>query len=135
MAGTDNRSTSVLIVDDSRILRAAMRKAVRQAGVSDELIREAGDGRSALDQIRLAEPDLVLLDINMPVMDGERFLEEVDAAACFHRMCVVIVSTETNAKRLVRMAGLGAKGRLKKPFEPEELVRLIARFRAQGGRS
>jgi two-component system chemotaxis response regulator CheY len=135
MTYTGNQATSVLIVDDSRILRAAMRKAVRQAGVADERIREAGDGRSALDQIRVEEPDLVLLDVNMPVMDGERFLEEVEAADCFRKMCVIIVSTETHAKRLQRMAGLGAKARLKKPFEPEDLVKLIARFRGQGGPS
>lgn len=127
--------TRVLIVDDSRIMRMAMRKAACQAGIADERIREAENGQVALDQIRSEEPDLVLLDINMPVMDGEKFMEQVEADPSLHKMNVVVVSTETNVKRLVRLATLGAKGRLKKPFEPEELVKLIGRFRTQGGLS
>lgn len=118
-------NVNVLIVDDSAILRKVVGKAVRQAGIDDSCIREAGNGREALTAIEESEPDVVLLDINMPVMNGEELMEVLDATGRAERMAVVIVSTEVNAKRLMRLAGLGAKARLKKPFEPEELRDLL----------
>ena len=117
----------VLIVDDSPILRRSIRKAVLMSGVDESGISEAGNGAEALESIRQKEPDLVLLDINMPVMDGEEFLVEVERSGEFPEMSVIIVSTETNAKRLIRLGALGAKGRLKKPFEPEDLRKILLR--------
>lgn len=115
----------VLIVDDSMIVRKAVRKAVVGAGVDDKNIREAGHGEAALHALDDGPADVIFLDINMPVMDGERFMEVLDESGRSHRHYVVIVSTEVNAKRLMRMATMGARARLKKPFEPERLRELI----------
>ncbi len=119
-------STKVLIVDDSMIVRRAIRKAVTAAGVHDDGIREAPNGEEAIGALDDEPVDVVFLDINMPVMGGEEFMEAMDAAGRADDQFIIIVSTEVNAKRLLKMATLGARGRLKKPFEPERLQKLIA---------
>jgi len=118
---------NVLIVDDSPILRMAIRKVVRLAGIEDDRIHEAGNGREALDVLETVWIDLVLLDLNMPVMNGEQFAEELRKNPDLADVAVVVVSTEGNRDRLQRMRDLGAMETLRKPFEPEDLHRLIGR--------
>lgn len=118
---------NVLIVDDSPILRRAIRKVVTLAGVSEDRIQEAGNGREALDVLDKSWIDLVLLDLNMPVMDGEEFARQLRARPDLAGVRVVVVSTEVNQARLARMRELGVVDSLRKPFEPEDLRKLIAR--------
>jgi two-component system chemotaxis response regulator CheY len=118
---------NVLIVDDSTILRTAIRKVVRLAGVEDDRIHEAANGREALELLETLWVDLVLLDLNMPVMDGEQFATELRKNPDLADVAVVVVSTEGNADRLKRMRDLGVMETLRKPFEPEDLHRLIGR--------
>jgi len=118
---------NVLIVDDSPILRTAIRKVVRLAGVEDDRIHEAGSGREALDVLETVWVDLVLLDLNMPVMDGEQFATELRKNPDLADVAVVVVSTEGNRDRLQRMRDLGVLDTLRKPFEPEDLHRLIGK--------
>lgn len=118
---------NVLIVDDSPILRMAIRKVVRLAGIEDDRIHEAGNGREALDVLETVWVDLVLLDLNMPVMDGEQFAIELRKNPDLADVAVVVVSTEANRDRLQRMRTLGVMETLRKPFEPEDLHRLIGK--------
>ncbi len=118
---------NVLIVDDSTILRTAIRKVVRLAGVEDDRIHEAANGREALELLETVWVDLVLLDLNMPVMDGEQFATELRKNPDLADVAVVVVSTEGNVDRLKRMRDLGVMETLRKPFEPEDLHRLIGR--------
>lgn len=118
---------NVLIVDDSPILRMAIRKVVRLAGVEDDRIHEAGNGREVLDVLETVWVDLVLLDLNMPVMDGEEFARELKKNPDLADVAVVVVSTEGNRDRLQRMRELGVMETLRKPFEPEDLHRLIGK--------
>ena len=119
-------SCNVLIVDDSAILRAAIKKVVKLADIAEDHIFEAGNGQEALDVLDKCWIDLVLLDLNMPVMDGEQFAQELRKRPDLNDVTVVVVSTETNEERLERMRQLGAVNTLHKPFEPEELRDLIA---------
>ena len=116
----------VLIVDDSPILRAAIKKVVKLAGVAADHIFEAGHGGEALAVLETVWIDLVLLDLNMPVMDGEQFTRQLRTRPDLNDVAVVIVSTEANRERLERMRALGVRHTLRKPFEPEDLCRLIA---------
>ncbi len=116
----------VLIVDDSPILRAAIKKVVKLAGVSEDRIFEAGHGGEALEVLETVWIDLVLLDLNMPVMDGEEFTRQLRARTDLQDVAVVVVSTEANRERLERMRALGVAHALRKPFEPEDLCRLIS---------
>lgn len=126
-AKTQAMNCNVLIVDDSAILRSAIRKVLRLAGVEDDRIHEAGNGRDALELLETVWIDLVLLDMNMPVMDGERFATELRKNPDLSDVAVVVVSTESNRERLQRMRDLGVVEVLRKPFEPEDLHRLIPR--------
>lgn len=115
----------ILIVDDSPLLRATARRAALQAGASAASIREAGNGKEALEALRRSPADIVLLDISMPVMDGYQFVEEKAKDASLADVKVALVTTEGNQKRLSRMVDLGVEHYLRKPFEPEELRALV----------
>jgi len=116
-----------MIVDDSPILRKAIKKVVRLAGIEDDRIHEAGNGRDALTILETVWIDLVLLDLNMPVMDGEQFAQELRKRPELQGVAVVIVSTEANKDRLQRLRDLGIVDSLRKPFEPEDLCKMISR--------
>ena len=120
-------SFNVLIVDDSPILRRAVTKVVKLAGVGEDHIHEAGNGQEALDILETIWIDLVLLDLNMPVMDGEEFAKRVHERDDLGHVATVVVSTESNRERLDRMKQYGVVETLHKPFEPEDLCRLISK--------
>lgn len=123
------QTLEVLVVDDNRIMREMVARAVSLCGLAIGAVRQAGDGAQALAALRATWTDLVLLDLNMPVMDGETFLRELRADTALRDTLVVVVSTESNGARIERLRGLGA-GFVHKPFTPEALVgevnRLIA---------
>ena len=121
-------SCNVLIVDDSPILRTAIKKVVKLAGIEEDRIHEAGNGREALEVLEAVWIDLVLLDLNMPVMDGEAFAREVRQRSDIADVAIVVVSTEANTARLERMGELGVVATLRKPFEPEDLCHLISKL-------
>ncbi|PHQ81400.1 MAG: two-component system response regulator [Phycisphaera sp.] len=118
-------SCNLLIVDDSPILRAAIKKVVKLAGLDEDRIFEAGNGKEALELMSTVWIDLVLLDLNMPVMNGEEFAIELRKQDDIKDAAVVVVSTESNVDRLNRMRELGAIEVLRKPFEPEDLRKII----------
>lgn len=115
----------ILIVDDSPLLRATARRAVLQAGVPPANVREAKNGQEALQALAVDKADVVLLDVNMPVMDGFQFLEQKARQEELADVQVALVTTEGNQQRLQRMAELGVRHYLRKPFEPEELRALV----------
>lgn len=116
---------NVLVVDDSPVLRAAIRKVAKLAGVEEDQIFEAGNGQEVLEVLETVWIDLVLLDLNMPVMDGEEFAGRVRQNPDLADVAIVVVSTEANRERLDRMRALGTLEVLHKPFEPEDLRRII----------
>ncbi len=118
----------ILIVDDSPLLRKTARRAVVLAGADPARIREAGNGREALDALAKEPADIVLLDINMPVMDGYEFVEAQAKDPTLTGLKIALVTTEGNKERLERMAQLGVTGYLRKPFAPEELRALVAQW-------
>ncbi|HHI79336.1 MAG TPA: response regulator [Planctomycetes bacterium] len=116
----------VLIVDDSPILRRAAKKAVLQAGIEEDEIFEAGNGEEALGVASSHPIDLVLLDLNMPIMSGVEFMEKVKESPQLNtKFSVIVVSTESNQQKFDTLKELGVKGFLRKPFEPEELRNMV----------
>jgi two-component system chemotaxis response regulator CheY len=115
----------ILIVDDSPLLRATARRAVLQAGAAAENVREVQNGKEALEALAAAPADIVLLDINMPVMDGYQFVEAKSKLPELAGVKVALVTTEGNKKRLERMSELGVVHYLRKPFAPEDLRALV----------
>ncbi len=118
----------ILIVDDSPIIRRFIRKAAGLAGLADEHIHEAANGQLALDVVAAQAVDIVFLDLNMPVMDGETFLRNIRASEEHSELPVVLVSTESNEGRLDLLKDLGIIDYLHKPFEPEKLRQLVEKI-------
>ncbi len=115
---------TVLVVDDNRMMRGMVSRAVGMSGLSIGKLLEAADGAQALAVMRNEWTDLVLLDINMPVMDGEEFLSQVRADPALCATMVIVVSTESSQPRIARLKAMGA-GFIHKPFRPEQLVEAV----------
>jgi two-component system, chemotaxis family, chemotaxis protein CheY len=111
----------VLIVDDSPVMRAFIRRIIVLSGMEGAEFLEAADGRQALDLLRAQWVDVVLTDINMPAMDGEQLLRCLEGDDLLKSVPVVVVSTDGTASRVHQMFSLGARGYVKKPFLPETL--------------
>jgi two-component system chemotaxis response regulator CheY len=109
-----------LVVDDSRAVRMIIREILRAMGTE---VVEAADGRQALEQLRQdPEIELVLVDWNMPVMDGLEFIRVVRAQRCYDRVRIVMVTTETESEQVTRALSAGANEYIMKPFNKEILV-------------
>ena len=112
------RAWRILIVDDSPAMRSFIRRVIQLSGFGDAEFIEAANGEEGLNCIARHRPDFVLTDINMPVMDGEQFLQQLEAwRDC--RPPVIVVSTDSTHTRVARMLSLGAASYLRKPFTPE----------------
>ena len=114
----------ILIVDDSALIHQMYRLVM--SNYQCEIV-DAMNGQEALDKLALQnDVDLILLDINMPVMNGVQFMEKAQALGIIRKIPVIIISTEGKEEDTVRGLRLGAKGYLKKPFHPEALHDMIA---------
>lgn len=109
-----------LIVDDSPLMRAFIKRVILLAGFECEAL-EASNGREALDLLATRRADLILTDINMPVMSGEEFLTELKSNGTLETTPALVISTDATRDRAHRMVALGARGYLAKPFSPEAL--------------
>lgn len=111
----------VLIIDDSNTMRKIVTRSLRQAGLDFDTILEAADGQAALDVLAGETVDIILSDINMPVMDGIEFLRQKQADAKIKDIPVVMITTEAGADILDEAKSLGAAGSIKKPFTPDQI--------------
>lgn len=115
---------SALVVDDSRAQRSIMRRLLAAQGLTTT---DAENGREALDLLRAGfEPDVVLLDWNMPVMDGHAFLTELRADRSFDRLKVVVVTSEASFHTVSSALSAGADEYLMKPCDAEALLEKLA---------
>jgi two-component system chemotaxis response regulator CheY len=108
-----------LVVDDSRVVRKVARRMLEARGFE---VEEAADGKLALDACRARLPDVVLLDWNMPVMNGIEFLKALRAEFGPERPPVVFCTTETEMSFIEQAIEHGAQEYLMKPFDEELLV-------------
>jgi two-component system chemotaxis response regulator CheY len=109
----------VLIVDDSRFIRQYLRQLLEGMGMRCE---EAADGREAIEVLRGAlRFDFMLLDVNMPVMNGLDCVKELREAKLHPPMKVMMVTTEADNSFIYRALEYGADEFLMKPFTPESL--------------
>ena len=110
-----------LIVDDSPAMRTVVHRVLSMTGVPIAQYHEAANGREALDLLHTQVIDVILTDLNMPVMDGEEFVASLQAEETLRHIPVVIVSSAQTELRAKRLLALGARGFVKKPFLPETL--------------
>jgi len=110
----------VLVVDDSMVMRRLIRRTLILTGLPVEHVEEAGNGVEALAALEGAEFDLALVDINMPVMDGEELIDRVREAPQLRDLPILVVSTESGETRIARLTPK-VEGFVHKPFTPELL--------------
>jgi two-component system chemotaxis response regulator CheY len=108
-----------LVVDDSRVVRKVARKILEANGFA---VTEAGDGQQALDSCRSCLPDCVLLDWNMPIMDGLAFLKELRREFGPANPPVVFCTTENDLGHIEAAMQNGAQEYIMKPFDEEILT-------------
>jgi len=114
----------MLLVDDSVTMRRIQKTQINSLGITD--ILEAGDGQEALGKLKSNMPiDMVLLDWNMPVMDGMAFLKTVRADATFKDVKVIMCTSESEKSKVVEALKSGANNYIVKPFTPEALKEKI----------
>ncbi len=111
---------NVLVVDDSSVMRTMIIKALGLTGLPVQDIHQAANGQEALEVLARQWIDLALVDINMPVMDGDELISRIRQMPEFLDLPVIVVSTESSSTRIAMLENVGARF-VHKPFAPEKL--------------
>ena len=115
---------TVLIVDDSVSIRQVVTFTLRQAGFT---VLDASNGQEALTRLSGQRVDLIVTDLNMPVMDGITFIRNVRSQPTTRAVPVLMLTTESQDAKKQEGKAAGATGWIVKPFHPEKLLQIIAR--------
>ncbi len=114
--------TRILIIDDEPTYLELMQDYLRFKGFE---VSTAKDGDEAIKQMRYEKPDLILLDIMMPTMDGYQFCRTLKADAAFWDIPIIVVTAIASDRGERMMQGLGAAAYLEKPIDQDQLLKLI----------
>ncbi len=117
----------VLVVDDSRAMRSVIKKTLAAAGFAVDECYEGANGLEALKVLDEHQVDVVLSDLHMPEMNGLELLETLREQDRVPK-CFILVTTEGRKDRLRQALGLGARGYISKPFQPEGLRKILSLF-------
>jgi two-component system chemotaxis response regulator CheY len=112
---------TALIVDDSSVMRKIVERSLRQAGLGISQVIEAANGAEALAVVEKNKLDLILCDINMPVMDGLEFVKQLAGLENAKGVPVVMITTEGSEGHVVQALSAGARGYIRKPFTPDQV--------------
>jgi DNA-binding response OmpR family regulator len=112
------KPASILVTDDESNIRMMLRMALESDGYA---VEEAANGREALESIQRKSPDLMVLDLNMPVLDGMAVLEQMKALAGVSKPRVIILTAYGSIPAAVKATRLGAVDFLEKPITPDDL--------------
>lgn len=115
----------IMVVDDSASLREVVAIALRTAGYE---VTTAVDGRDALAKLDGDRINLVICDVNMPVMDGISFVKEVKKLRQYRFLPIIMLTTESRESRKVEGQRAGAKAWVVKPFRPEQILHAVAKL-------
>jgi two-component system, chemotaxis family, chemotaxis protein CheY len=115
-------TTSVLVVDDSAVSRSIVIKSLPRDW--DVAITQAANGSEALAALNQKPHAVVLLDLNMPVMDGYQFLEAIKSSALTMPI-VIVLSGDVQPRAQARVKELGASMFVKKPIRPQSLLEAL----------
>jgi len=117
---------SILIVDDSAMMRAMIKRVASVAGMPVGAIYEAGNGREALAVLEQHPVQLVMTDLNMPVMTGTELLQAMQARAEWRDIVRIIISTDGSDSRRLEAEHLAVTAYVEKPFRPEVMRDVLA---------
>ena len=112
---------TVLIVDDSSVMRQIVERSLRQAGLEIGQVLEASNGLEALSVRNQQKVNLVLCDINMPAMDGLEFVKHLPSVENAKGVPVVMITTEGSEGHVIQALSAGARGYIRKPFTADQV--------------
>lgn len=114
-------TATILTVDDSASIRVTIKMALTGAGYS---VDEAENGAAGIAKANAGNFDLIITDLNMPVMDGLTMIEELRKNPAHAGVPIIFLTTESDEAMKQRAKAAGATGWLTKPFNPEQLVKI-----------
>jgi two-component system chemotaxis response regulator CheY len=120
-----DRPVKVLVVDDEIIVRKLVTQVLKSAGY--EIAGEAGDGKRALDMYRMRHPDIVTLDVQMPVMDGFQALEQILQADS--KALVVMLTNLMDKETVTKIIQAGARDYIVKPIDRKLILAKLRKLR------
>ncbi len=120
--------SSILIVDDSASIRQTVKIALNGQGHE---VSEAADGTEGLQKATSAKFQLVITDLNMPQMDGLTMIKQLRANAEYAGVPILFLTTESDAGIKQQAKAAGATGWLTKPFDSEQLGRIVTKVLAK----
>lgn len=115
----------ILVIDDSASLREVVSIALKAAGYE---VTEAADGQDALAKLDGNKINLVICDVNMPVMDGISFVKEVKKRPEYRFLPVMMLTTESRESRKEEGQRAGAKAWVVKPFRPDQILNAVSKL-------
>ncbi len=115
----------IMIVDDSASLRQVVKMTLEKMGYE---VMEAKDGKDALDKAKGKKINLIITDLNMPVMDGITFIKELKKLPEHKFTPVMMLTTESQQSKMMEGKAAGAKAWLVKPFKPEQITAAIEKL-------
>ncbi len=115
----------IMIVDDSASMRRVVGIALKGAGYD---VLEAADGKDALGKLTGQKVNMIISDVNMPVMDGIAFLKAVKQMPAYKFTPVIMLTTESAEEKKREGQAAGARAWVVKPFQPEQLVNAVQRL-------
>lgn len=116
--GVNTMAINILIVDDSTVMRSIILKTMQMSGIQIGEIYQAANGQEGLETLKKNWIDIVIADINMPIMNGEEMIDRMQDDLYTRDIPVVVVSTEGSQKRIGRLKEKGVTF-IPKPFTPE----------------
>ena len=117
---------NILVVEDSPTMRQLISFAMKR--IPNARVIEATDGVDALKKLSSDKIDLILADINMPVMDGLKLVSLVRGNPVFKNIPIIMVTTEGAEEDRKRAIAIGANAYLPKPIQTQELLKLVTKF-------
>jgi len=117
---------NILVVEDSPTMRQLISFAIKR--IPNSRVIEATDGVDALKKLSSEKIDLILADINMPVMDGLKLVSLVRGNSAFKDIPIIMVTTEGAEEDRKRAIAIGANAYLPKPIQTQELLKLVTSF-------
>jgi two-component system, chemotaxis family, chemotaxis protein CheY len=112
---------TVLVVDDSAMMRKVVLRILKMADVEFDTVLEAGDGNEALKLLRVNQVALIMCDINMPVMSGLELLQRIKEEKLAVGVPIVMVTTENSEPQVRQAIMAGARGYIRKPFTVDHI--------------
>jgi len=118
-------SLNILIVDDSATARAIIAKTLKLSGLDLGEVHHAANGKEALEIVGRSWVDLILADINMPVMNGVEMVERMSDQGILNTVPVIVVSTDGSTARMEQLKSRGVRAFVRKPFAPEAVRDIV----------